>query len=143
DARNQSRIRHRLPDRHPRPGDRARGRAHPAPRTRSPANGRHRRNGPCPRSLTRSPAPGARSPVIIKLAWRFLFARGRMATLLAVVALGGLALGVLVLTSVLAVMSGFETVLSHKLVALAAEITVSPPPAATGGWKPLASRLER
>ncbi len=78
-----------------------------------------------------------------KLAWRFLFARGRMATLLAAVALGGLALGVLVLTTVLAVMSGFETVLSHKLVALAAEVTVSPPPAATGGWEPLASRLER
>lgn len=76
-----------------------------------------------------------------RLAWRFLFARGRLATLLAGVALGGIALGVLVLTTVLAVMSGFETTLSQKLVALSAEVTVSPPVSVTG-WRPLAARLE-
>jgi lipoprotein-releasing system permease protein len=80
--------------------------------------------------------------MIFKIAWRFLFARGRLATLLAGVAVGGLALGVLVLTTVLSVMSGFESVLSHKLVALSAEITVTPPVAATQ-WRPLAKRLER
>ncbi len=77
-----------------------------------------------------------------RLAWRFLFAHGRLATLLAGVAVGGIALGVLVLTTVLAVMSGFETTLSQKLVALSAEVTVSPPPTATN-WRPLAARLER
>lgn len=77
-----------------------------------------------------------------KLAWRFLFSQGRLATLLAGVALGGIALGVLVLTTVLAVMSGFESTLSAKLVALSAEVTVSPPAAATD-WRPLAARLER
>ncbi|MGA7965366.1 MAG: hypothetical protein WCB49_05705, partial [Gammaproteobacteria bacterium] len=76
------------------------------------------------------------------LAWRLLFVRGRMTTLLAGVAVGGVTLGVLVLTTVLAVMSGFETMLSHKLVALGAAVTVSPPPT-TGGWQGLAARLER
>jgi len=78
----------------------------------------------------------------VRLAWRFLFARRRLATLLAVVAVGGIALGVLVLTTVLAVMSGFETTLSHKLVDVGAAVTVSPP-AETGGWRPLAERLQR
>lgn len=79
--------------------------------------------------------------MIARLAWRLLFARGRIATLLAGVAVGGIALGVLVLTTVLAVMSGFESTLSAKLVALGAEVTVSPPPAATD-WRALAARLE-
>jgi len=77
-----------------------------------------------------------------KLAWRLLFVRGRMTTLLAGVAVGGVTLGVLVLTTVLAVMSGFETMLSHKLVALGAAVTVASPPAA-GDWQGLAARLER
>lgn len=77
-----------------------------------------------------------------KIAWRFLFARGRLAALLAGVAVGGLALGVLVLTTVLSVMSGFEASLSHKLVALSGEITVSAPPAASAHWQALAKRLE-
>lgn len=76
------------------------------------------------------------------LAWRLLFVRGRMTTLLAGVGVGGVTLGVLVLTTVLAVMSGFETMLSQKLVALGAAVTVSPPPT-TGGWQGLAARLER
>ncbi|HEX5313502.1 MAG TPA: FtsX-like permease family protein [Gammaproteobacteria bacterium] len=79
--------------------------------------------------------------MIVKLAWRLLFARGRLATLLAGVAVGGIALGVLVLTTVLAVMSGFESVLSQKLVALGAEITVTPPNG-NGDWQALAKRLE-
>lgn len=77
----------------------------------------------------------------LRLAWRFLFARRRLATLLAVVAVGGIALGVLVLTTVLAVMSGFETTLSHKLVDVGAAVTVSPP-AQAGSWHGLAARLE-
>lgn len=77
-----------------------------------------------------------------KLAWRLLFVRGRLTTLLAGVAVGGVTLGVLVLTTVLAVMSGFETMLSHKLVALGAAVTVTPPAAATG-WQSLAGRLEK
>ncbi|MGH7058553.1 MAG: FtsX-like permease family protein, partial [Acetobacteraceae bacterium] len=40
------------------------------------------------------------------------------------------------------VMSGFESVLSAKLVALGAEVTVMPPPAASN-WQALAARLER
>lgn len=78
--------------------------------------------------------------MIAKIAWRFLFARGRLATLLAVVAVGSITLGVLVLTTVLAVMSGFESVLSDKLVALGAEVTVTPP---GNAWRPLAARLAR
>ncbi len=77
----------------------------------------------------------------LRLAWRFLFARGRLATLLGIVAVGGIALGVLVLTTVLAVMSGFETTLSHKLVSLGAAVTVTPPPQVTS-WRTLAHRLE-
>jgi len=46
-----------------------------------------------------------------------------------------------VLTTVLAVMSGFETMLSHKLVALGAAVTVEAP-AAAGDWRGLATRLE-
>ena len=75
------------------------------------------------------------------LAWRLLFVRGRMTTLLAGVAIGGVTLGVLVLTTVLAVMSGFEAMLSHKLVALGAAVTVVLPPAASD-WKTLAARLQ-
>jgi len=75
-----------------------------------------------------------------KLAWRFLFARGRQATLLAGVAVGGLTLGVLVLTTVLSVMNGFEATLSHKLVALSGEVTVRPPPGTD--WHALAGRLK-
>ncbi len=78
----------------------------------------------------------------IRLAWRLLFARGRLTTLLAGVAVGGVTLGVLVLTTVLAVMSGFETMLSHKLVALGAAVTVTPP-AAAPNWQGLAGRLEK
>lgn len=78
----------------------------------------------------------------LRLAWRFIFARRRLATLLAFVAVGGIALGVLVLTTVLAVMSGFETVLSHKLIAVGAAVTVTPPPGAPR-WQVLASRLQR
>lgn len=75
----------------------------------------------------------------LRLAWKLLFAHGRLTTLLAVVAVGSISLGVLVLTTVLAVMSGFEGVLSEKLVALGSELTVTPP---TGmSWRPLASRL--
>lgn len=77
----------------------------------------------------------------LQLAWRFIFARRRLATLLAFVAVGGIALGVLVLTTVLAVMSGFETVLSQKLIAVGAAVTVTPPPGAPH-WRTLASRLE-
>lgn len=80
--------------------------------------------------------------MIFRLAWRLLFARGRLTLLLAAVAVGGITLGVLVLTTVLAVMSGFETVLSAKLVALGAEVSVTPPPRAAG-WQELAARLER
>jgi lipoprotein-releasing system permease protein len=75
-----------------------------------------------------------------KLAWRFLFARGRQATLLAGVAVGGLTLGVLVLTTVLSVMNGFESTLSHKLVALSGEVSVNPPPGTN--WHTLAGRLK-
>ncbi len=75
------------------------------------------------------------------LAWRLLFVRGRMTTLLAGVAIGGVTLGVLVLTTVLAVMSGFESMLSHKLVALGAAVTVVLPPAASD-WQALAARLQ-
>lgn len=75
-----------------------------------------------------------------KLAWRFLFARGRQATLLAGVAVGGLTLGVLVLTTVLSVMNGFESTLSHKLVALSGELTIDPPLGTN--WRTLAGRLE-
>lgn len=78
----------------------------------------------------------------LQLAWRFIFARRRLATMLALVAVGGIALGVLVLTTVLAVMSGFETVLSQKLIAVGAAMTVTPPPAAPP-WRALASRLEQ
>ena len=78
----------------------------------------------------------------IRLAWRLLFARGRLTTLLAGVAVGGVTLGVLVLTTVLAVMSGFETMLSHKLVALGAAVTVTPPAAGTN-WRGLAASLEK
>ena len=78
----------------------------------------------------------------IKLAWRLLFVRGRLTTLLAGVAVGGVTLGVLVLTTVLAVMSGFETMLSHKLVALGAAVTVTPPAGETN-WRGLAARLEK
>ena len=74
----------------------------------------------------------------IRLAWRLLFVRGRLTTLLAGVAVGGVTLGVLVLTTVLAVMSGFETMLSHKLVALGAAGRGMPPPgrATRGGGSP-------
>lgn len=78
----------------------------------------------------------------IRLAWRLLFVRGRLTTLLAGVAVGGVTLGVLVLTTVLAVMSGFETTLSHKLVALGAAVTVTPPAAETN-WRGLAARLDK
>lgn len=79
--------------------------------------------------------------MLARLAWRLLFVRGRLTTLLAGVAIGGVTLGVLVLTTVLAVMSGFETMLSHKLVALGAAVTVTPP-AASDDWHGLAARLE-
>ncbi|MGH9484875.1 MAG: ABC transporter permease [Terriglobales bacterium] len=75
------------------------------------------------------------------LSWRLLFVRGRMTTLLAGVAVGGVTLGVLVLTTVLAVMNGFETMLSHKLVALGAAVTVTSP-TTTSNWQGLAARLE-
>ncbi|MDN5863712.1 MAG: ABC transporter permease [Gammaproteobacteria bacterium] len=79
--------------------------------------------------------------MIFSIAWRFLFARGRQATLLAGVAVGGLTLGVLVLTTVLSVMNGFESTLSGKLVALSGEVTVNPP--AGTDWRDLAGRLEQ
>ncbi len=75
----------------------------------------------------------------LRLAWKLLFAPGRLTTLLAVVAVGSIGLGVLVLTTVLAVMSGFEGVLSEKLVALGSELTITPPPGVN--WRPLAARL--
>lgn len=78
----------------------------------------------------------------LSLAWRLLFVRGRLTTLLAGVAVGGVTLGVLVLTTVLAVMSGFETMLSHKLVALGAAVTVTPP-ASVSNWHTLSTRLAR
>lgn len=80
--------------------------------------------------------------MLASLAWRLLFVRGRLTTLLAGVAVGGVTLGVLVLTTVLAVMSGFEAMLSHKLVELGAAVTVSQPAADTG-WQGLARRIER
>lgn len=79
--------------------------------------------------------------MILRIAWRFLFARGRQATLLAGVAVGGLTLGVLVLTTVLSVMNGFESTLSHKLVAFSGEVTVDPPEGAN--WRALSERLAR
>lgn len=77
----------------------------------------------------------------IFIAWRLLFSRGHLTSLLAVVAVGGVSLGVLVLTTVLSVMSGFQTVLSAKLVALGNELTVVPPPGTP--WRPLSSHLLR
>lgn len=77
----------------------------------------------------------------VVIAWRLLWSRHHLTLLLAVVAVGGVGLGVLVLTSVLSVMSGFQSVLSSKLVALGNELTVVPPVGTP--WRQFSSHLLR
>ena len=63
------------------------------------------------------------------LGWRYRFAkrRERFISIIAVLAIGGVALGVAALLVVLAVMSGFDYNIKEKLVGLNAHLVVNGP----------------
>ncbi|MEM7467635.1 MAG: lipoprotein-releasing ABC transporter permease subunit [Pseudomonadota bacterium] len=84
------------------------------------------------------------TPLELLLGWRYTRAerRGGFLSFLAVIAMSGVALGIVALITILSIMNGFEFELRDRLLGLAPHISVRAPSAVLSDWQALRQKIE-